>query len=130
VPLYAELEQPPVGGLILDRQLGRTGTYLLSMPDGSLSELGILRGDLLFVEPAAAAELVDGDVVCARVGGMVAIRRLSNLAQGPVLEAAGPDGRAPVALGAAAVNGRVTGLIRKLRPLSAAEDTVAIGVPA
>jgi len=126
VPLYAEPEDPPVGGLILDRQIGRTGTYLVGMPDSMLAGMGILRGDLLFVEPVKANELVDGDIVCARVGATLLVRRLSQLPGGAVLES-GPAGAAPVALAAAALHGRVTGLIRRLQPAGApGEEALAV----
>lgn len=126
VPLYAEPEHPPVGGLILDRQLGRTGTFLLGMPDAMLAGFGILRGDLLFVEPVDATELNDGDIVCARLGSALVVRRLSRLADGPLLDA--PAGAAPVPLSAVAVHGRVTGLIRRLQPVAAVAETAPIGM--
>src|SRR5512140_2461166 len=110
VPLYAEPGHPPVGGLILDRQIGRTGTYLLGMPDAMLAEFGILCGDLLFIEPLDAAELVDGDIVCSGLGSNLVVRRLSRGAEGATLDASAP-GTAAIPLQAAAVHGRVTGLI-------------------
>ena len=129
VPLYAEPEHPPVGGLILDRQLGRTGTYLVGMPDMLLAGMGILRGDLLFVEPMPAADLLDGDIVCARLGGSLVVRRLSKQPDGAVLEGASP-GAAAVPLGAATLHGRVTGLIRRLSATTAAEGPLTVGVSA
>jgi repressor LexA len=127
VPLYAEPEHSPVGGLILDRQLGRTGTYLLGMPDALLAGIGILRGDLLFVEPVKAAELGHGDIVCARLGTTLVVRRLTKIPDGAVLEGAGAA--APIPLAGVAVHGRVTGLIRRLQPVAAASQAVPVGVP-
>jgi len=116
LPLYAEPEHRPVGGFVLDRQLGRTGTYLLGMPDAMLAGIGIHQGDLLFVEPVAEAELHDGEVVCARVDGALMVRRFTQRPEGAVLECAAEDGVPPVAFAAAALHGRVTGLIRRLQP--------------
>lgn len=124
MPLYAEPEHPPVGGLVVDRQLGRAGTYLLGMPDAMLAGLGILRGDLLFVEPVPAGDLADGDVVCARLAGSLTVRRLRRSSQGAVLECVATGAAAPVPLSAAAVHGRVTGLIRQLRGMAASEEPV------
>jgi len=129
VPVYREPEQAPVGGLILDRQLGRTGMYVLGMPDGLLSGIGILRGDLLFVEPVSAAQLAAGDVVCARLGGVLTVRRIAQQPQGSVLECVAAGGPAPVPLAAATVHGRVTGLIRQLAVAAAADQPVTVSIP-
>lgn len=125
VPLFAEPEQPPVGGLILDRQLGRTGTFLLGMPDALLSGFGIHRGDLLFIEPLDPADLLDGDVVCARVGGALAIRRVHKGPEGTVLDASSAEGL-PIPVSDVAVHGRVTGLIRRLQPWPAEPAAAAV----
>jgi len=126
LPLFHEPELTPVGGFVLDRQLGRTGTYLLPMPDDMLAGIGIQQGDLLFVEPVAGTELDDGDVVCARLSGELMVRRFSKHGDGGSLECIAVESQPPVALAAATLHGRVTGLIRRLRPAPPVEPPMPI----
>jgi hypothetical protein len=76
----------------------------------------------------AATELADGDVVCVRLDGSLAVRRLSRLPQGPVLECAAAGAAAAVPLSAAAVHGRVTGLIRRLSAVAAGDGPLPMSV--
>jgi repressor LexA len=87
--------------------------YLLKVRGMSMRDAGILDGDLLAVQRRAEAN--DGQIVVARLGDDVTVKRLKRLADGVELIAANPDypnivvesGRADFAL-----EGIAVGLIR------------------
>jgi repressor LexA len=121
VPLFdAPDTAAPGGHLELDRKLvSASGAYLLPMRGDGLREDGVCAGDLLLVEPADPARLESGDVVVVRVGGTARVHRCMREGESLVLEPAAA-GERPVHLTAAqaasAVQGRATGVIRRLRP--------------
>lgn len=124
VPCYAGSgESVAAGELELDRRVaGGTGSFCVAMPGEDLSTFGIRGGDLLVSEPVMTEELEDGDVVIARLGGQVAVRRFYRRGGEPVLEPATAD--CPPALlrpsAGVVVLGRVVSMIRRLRaPVSA-----------
>jgi repressor LexA len=104
----------------IDRRfVGAPGSFLMPMPGAHLAEHGIHAGDLLLVEPMVPADLEDGDIVIARIAGRTAVRRLAGVDSGLVLEAEVP-GETAVTLtaeqAAAVLQGRVSGVVRRLRP--------------
>jgi repressor LexA len=105
----------------LDPKLAGAGGAFFVEARGADDGLGILRGDLVLVEPASAAALADGDVVAARVGMQVVARRCVFGPDGLVLEAGGPgDEETPLREhGDGALLGRVVGLYRRFAPRTA-----------
>jgi len=126
LPIYAEPEHHPTGGLVLDRRFGGTGSYIVTMPDATLADIGIEAGDLLLVEPSSVAELQEGDVVCARAHGALVVRRVRLSPAGAMLESAASAAAAPVPLNAVSLQGRAGWLIRQLRVAAAADAPVSI----
>jgi repressor LexA len=121
VPLFEKAHAArPVNHYEIDRKLvGGNGAFLVPMSGSHLVEDGIRHGDLLLVEPAEPAELEPGDIVIA--GPDALARRCVRGQTAAVLEPVRP-GDAPLPLApsqhtpAAVVHGRVTGVIRRLRP--------------
>lgn len=128
IPVYAAPERPPVGGFIMDRRFGGAGTYFVAMPDALLEGIGIRAGDLLLVEPAAAEELRDGDVVCGHTEDAIIVRRLARSPAGPVLVCAAAATGTPRPLSTVRLDGRVAGLIRQLHSSAAAAAVTGAGV--
>jgi repressor LexA len=125
VPVYDSPDTPlPSSHLELDRKLiAANGAYLVPMTGNHLVEAGIRPGDLLLVEPAQTSALDPGDIVMvsAGPGGGTVARHCTSGPGGPVLEPA-RAGEAALALSApgtaAAVQGRVSSVIRRLRPVA------------
>jgi repressor LexA len=101
----------------LDRKLvGSADAFMLEVKGDSMSAMGILDGDSVIVEPADESDLVNGDVVAARVDGDATVKRYFANGGQVVLEPANPD-YAPVLVHEEndfVVLGRVTGLYRRL----------------
>jgi repressor LexA len=101
----------------LDRKLvGSADAFMLEVKGDSMAGMGILSGDSVIVEPADESELVNGDVVAARVDGDATVKRYFANGGQVVLEPANPD-YAPVLVhdhNDFTVLGRVTGLYRRL----------------
>jgi repressor LexA len=84
----------------LDRQLaGANGTFCIAIHGDNLAGEGIRDGDLPLVEPAEAADIEDGDLVCYLHGE-----------EAPSVERFGGSRRM-----AAAPAGRVVSMVRRLR---------------
>jgi repressor LexA len=86
------------------------GIFLMKVEGGCMADAHILAGDLIVVSPERAA--ASGDVVVARVGGEITVKRYETRGgseylvskMGPVpIDATGPP---------AQILGRVVGLIR------------------
>ncbi len=101
----------------LDRKLvGSADAFMLEVKGDSMAGMGILSGDSVIVEPADESDLVNGDVVAARVDGDATVKRYFANGGQVVLEPANPD-YAPVLVhdhNDFTVLGRVTGLYRRL----------------
>lgn len=123
VPVYESPDTPlPSSHLELDRKLiAANGAYLVPMTGNHLVEAGIRPGDLLLVEPAEASALDPGDIAMVSMGGGTVARHCTSGPGGPVLEPA-HTGDAALAVNApgaaAAVQGRVSSVIRRLRPVA------------
>jgi repressor LexA len=137
VPVY-EVPQAgtPMAHYALDRKLaGAGGCYLMPLRGDHLLEEGLRQGDLLLVEAVnvsgstAAAPAEPGDILVVTVGGTNEVRRCARSGESLVVEPV-RAGEAAVSLAtlsaAGAVQGRVAGVIRRLRsairqaPLAAA----------
>ena len=107
----------PLDTLTIDRRLAPSAAcFFISMADDSMVDAGILEGDLLLIEPVAADEIEDDDLVLARLDGETAVRRFRRKGDTVVLEAAGAT-LAPVRISADAelvVMGRVGSVMRRL----------------
>jgi repressor LexA len=101
----------------LDRKLvGSADAFMLEVKGDSMAGMGILDGDSVIVEPADESDLVNGDVVAARVDGDATVKRYFANGGQVVLEPANSD-YAPVLVhdeNDFTVLGRVTGLYRRL----------------
>lgn len=53
----------------LDRQLVSDGGFVVRAPRDRLAAAGISEGDFLVIHPVRADELIDGEIIVARVGG-------------------------------------------------------------
>ncbi len=119
VPCYAGgAEAVATGELELDRRLaGGAGAFCVALTGDELTTFGIRGGDLLVSEPVLPEELEDGDLVIARVGGQMGVRRFYRRGGEEVLEPASVD--YPPALlraaGGVVVLGRVVSVVRRLR---------------
>jgi repressor LexA len=135
VPLFdAPDTAQPAGHLELDRKLvSANGAYLLPALGDGLTEDGIRPGDLLLVEPVDVASIESGDVLVVSVGGASRVHRCMRDGDGVVLEPHAV-GEGPVHLTAAqaatAVQGRATGVIRRLRALAVNDSIAAGAIPA
>ncbi|HWU85222.1 MAG TPA: transcriptional repressor LexA [Rhodocyclaceae bacterium] len=88
--------------------------YLLQVRGNSMSGIGILDGDLLAVHKTDTAQ--DGQIVVARLGDEVTVKRLSLRAGKVELLAENPD-YAPIPVDASlAIEGLAVGLIRNAAP--------------
>jgi repressor LexA len=115
----------------IDRRLaGGAGSFILPMSGAHLAEQGIRTGDLLLVEPVAAADVAEGDIVVARFGEVTSVRRVSRAGPGLTLEP-GSRSETPVEMtrtqAASVLQGRITGIIRRLR--AAASHVTASATP-
>ena len=101
----------------LDRKLvGSADAFMLEVKGDSMEAMGIHSGDWVIVEPADENDLVNGDVVAARVDGDATVKRYFANGGQVVLEPANPD-YAPVLVHEQndfTVLGRVTGVHRRL----------------
>ena len=102
--------------LDIDRKLVTSAdAFGLEVKGDSMEGMGILSGDRVLVEPVDSADLVDGDIVAARLGGESTVKRYfardgevvlepANSAYSPILVREHDDFE---------VLGRVTGLVRR-----------------
>lgn len=129
VPLYeAAGAASAAGHYELDRKLvSASGAYLMPMQGDHLAEEGIRSGDLLLVEPLDAALVETGDILLISTGGSTSTRRCVRRGADIVLDAVRP-GEVPLRIAARqagdVVQGRVTTVIRRLRPEAAHASTI------
>jgi repressor LexA len=120
VPVYGSPDvTEPDQHYEMDRKLiGANGAYLLPMAGAHLQEEGIRTGDLLLVEPAAASDLEEGDLVVTG-GPAGAVQRCARGPDSLVLEPARTGAAAQPLTGVQgmAVRGRVSGVFRRVRPV-------------
>ncbi|GAB4174655.1 MAG: transcriptional repressor LexA [Wenzhouxiangellaceae bacterium] len=93
---------------------GRRADYLLQVHGESMREAGIRDGDLVAVQRTAQPQL--GEIVVARLGDEVTVKRLKRAGHAIWLEPANPD-FAPIRVGPDhefSIEGRVVGVIRRL----------------
>jgi repressor LexA len=135
LPLYESPDATtPSGQIQLDRTIvAAHGAYLVAMAGEHLVEEGVRPGDLLIIEPVEFAALENGDLVLAHSGGTTAARRFVRNGSEMTLE---PTRRGEMALALTArqatsvVRGRVTGVVRRLRPPARNEAAAVVAVPA
>jgi repressor LexA len=123
LPIVRADMMPHGGYLELDRRLvDGPGSFLMSMNGEYLGDEGIRAGDLLLVEPVGASTLDAGDLVVVRTGDATAVRRVAT-ANPRILLAPADAGEPPLELtgtqAAALLQGRVGGVVRRLRPTAA-----------
>lgn len=101
--------------LDLDNRIASRGTYLVVMPDDGLASNGICSGDMLLIEPVAASDLEDGDLVMGTVNEKPMVRRYAARPT-PHFESDNSEATTLV-LGAAnaRIDGRVISVVRRLR---------------
>jgi repressor LexA len=138
VPAYETPQSTtPTSHYELDRKLvNLNGCYLLPLTGEHLLEEGLRAGDLLLVEAvstagsSAAGGAEPGDILVITVGGANEVRRCARSGESLVVEPI-RQGEAPVLLAtlsaAGAVQGRVAGVIRRLR--TAAVPTPIVATP-
>ena len=106
---------------VLDRRIaGGAGAFLFVMHGNHLHEHGIWEGDLVLVEPVSWNAIREGDLVLVRDARSAEIRRCSRAGEELQLDPKSPDDNALILAGrqTAAVQGRVSGVVRRLRPFS------------
>lgn len=115
--------EEPLESLALDRRFAPSpASFLVTMASDDMVGQGIRKGDLLLVEPVAVSELFDGDLVLCRLREETCVRRIQCRGDERLLVSGRLDpSLRPEAAGANQVLGRVTAVIRSLRP--------ATGVP-
>jgi repressor LexA len=103
----------------LDRKLvSAPDAFFLRVNGDSMQAAGILDGDLVLVEPAIPADIEQGEVVAARLGGEGTVKKFFSRGDDIVLEPANTD-YAPILVRDHedfSLLGRVTGIFRRLRP--------------
>jgi repressor LexA len=110
-PAPAVASEAPGGNFVLDKALfDNPENFLMKVEGGCMVDAHILEGDLIVVSPDPGVE--SGDVVVARVGGEVSVKRYETRGgsvflvsqQGPVrVDESGPQVQ---------ILGKVVGLIR------------------
>jgi SOS-response transcriptional repressor LexA len=116
----------------LDRRIaGGAGAFLLVMHGNHLHEHGIWEGDLVLVEPVSWSAIHEGDLVLVRDARSAEVRRCSRAGAELQLDPTSPDDKVLTLAGrqTAAVQGRVSGVVRRLRPFKAdraADDDFSI----
>ena len=134
IPIYESPDgMAAADHLQLDRKLVPAhGAFLLPMTGDHLREDGIHPGDLLVVEPVDAQALEAGDIVLARSGGATAARRCARHGQDISLD---PVRSGELALtltprqAGTVIRGRITGVVRRLRPAVQDEPAAVVTVP-
>ena len=128
LPCYRDLREAMAGlrddrvevRVSLDRQLvSRNGGFVVRAPKDQLAAAGISERDFLVVQPVRADELVDGEIVVARVQGSTGFyqlrKRSSRLFLYPIGgEASVPD---PAEAAQTVIVGRVAALYRRIGAL-------------
>ena len=104
----------------LDRTMAAgTGCFTVSAPAQKLASAGITEGDLLVIEPVSGADLMDGDIVVARMQGGLDYAQVHQDGERLFLHPLPGDG-APLAVedpSSLGQVGRVSGFYRRMSPL-------------
>ncbi|HEX2166425.1 MAG TPA: S24 family peptidase [Longimicrobiales bacterium] len=134
VPVYESADAATSSAqLQLDRTIVAShGAYLVPMTGDHLAEEAIRAGDLLIVEPVDTGALESGDIVLAHSGGATAARRVARDGAELSLDPVRPGEIALVLTSRQAssvIRGRVTGIVRRLRPPARSEPSAVVTVP-
>jgi repressor LexA len=125
VPFYGKIAagQPALSRDHVDNEfgldpklIGSPGAFFLEVSGNSMQQIGMYDRDLVLVEPLAEAEVQNGDIIAARLGGEATIKRYFRRDDQIVLEPANSD-YAPILVREYddfAVLGRVAGLFRRI----------------
>jgi repressor LexA len=137
VPCFTEIPDPRRGfasdgvetWFSIDRRLGAAkGSWFLRIRDARWEAHGLSSGDLLLVEPALPAKLLDGDLAVIQAGERPDLYRVQRPGMALRLRAAGDaDGRATVVEDPSrlVVGGRVAGLHRRFEEAAIPASPVA-----
>jgi repressor LexA len=121
VPLLTDAVDGEAQSFVLDRRFaGGAGAFLLVMHGTHLRAHGVWEGDLMLIEPVTASAIQESDLVLVRDAGGVDVRRCCRAGAELVLEPTESDEK-PLTLSGrqtAAVQGRVSGVVRRLRPFA------------
>ena len=101
----------------LDRQLvSRNGGFIVRAPGDRLAAAGITEGDFVVIQPVRADELVDGEIIVARVSGATDYFQLKKRGSRIFFYPIGGDASAPDARATAqpVIVGRVAALYRRM----------------
>jgi repressor LexA len=111
--------------LTLDRKLvSALDAFFLQVNGDSMHPAGILDGDLVLVEPTILADLEQGEIVAARLGGEGTVKKFFSRDDDIVLEPANTE-YAPTLVRDYedfSLLGRVSGVFRRLPPRSQPGD--------
>jgi repressor LexA len=121
VPVLADDNDAETESFVLDRRFaGGAGAFLLVIHDNHLQAYGVWAGDLVLIEPVSASAVQEGDLVLVRDAQGAQVRRCSRAGAELVLEATSEVDR-PLTLSGrqtSAVQGRVSAVVRRLRPFT------------
>ncbi|MGI9628191.1 MAG: S24 family peptidase [Longimicrobiales bacterium] len=112
----------------LDRRfVAGKGCFMVEAPGDQLKAIDVGDGDMLVIEPVLAEELIDGEVVVARVGETPDYYSFRKTGAQVFLHPIGTDEAAVAVDGAATLGlvGRVSGLYRRMSPLAPSTPTTA-----
>jgi repressor LexA len=124
----------PVAYLEFDRRLVGTETaFVLPLAEDPPTGIGLRRGDLLLVEEITTADMATGDLLAVRAGDITHVRRCVR-AEGDTVELSpAVAGEAPFSVSRqqmrGALQGRVCGVVRRLRPAVTLPTHAAVAVP-
>ena len=96
--------------------IGSPNAFFLEVAGNSMELIGMYDRDMVLVEPVREEELLNGDIVAARLGGEATVKRYFRRDDQVVLEPANTD-YAPILVREYddfTVLGRVTGLFRRI----------------
>lgn len=135
VPCYAKVaagrpalvRENVVSAFSLDRKMaGTADAFFLQVMGDSMQGMGILDGDMVLVEPAEADDILDGEVVAARIDGEAVVKRMFSQDGQTMLQSENSDYAPRLVTNGDdfALLGRVTGIFRHLT--RAQTETVSV----
>jgi repressor LexA len=131
VPVLADTDGAETESFVLDRRIaGGAGAFLLVMHGNHLQAYGVWEGDLVLIEPVTASAIQEGDLVLVRDARGAEVRRCSRAGAELLLDPSGSD-ETPLSLSGrqtGAVQGRVSGVVRRLRPFAPDAATATLTV--
>ena len=132
VPLLRDGDNSNAEEFVLDRRLvGEAGVFLFLQSGSHLREYGIWEGDLVLVEPVAQPDVEAGDLLLIRHNNGSEVRRCSRRDADLQLEPGGA-GSTPLTVTtrqSTLIQGRVSGVVRRLRPAQQRNVPRAVPVP-